>query len=74
MLRDTSKFSLFKSACGTSKPSLRKLSEKVLHVKVQSGEHNSVSNSFGASNADFNHTDLCNALVVHFRWKMLRLL
>jgi len=42
-IRDTSKFTKFRQITGGRTPSLKKLSERVLAVPIQAGEHNSVS-------------------------------
>lgn len=42
MIRDTSQFKPFRAIKNGGTPSLKKLSEEVLGVKIQEGEHNSV--------------------------------
>lgn len=42
MIRDTSTYKPFRKLFNGRKPALRKLAEKLLLVKVQEGEHNSV--------------------------------
>ncbi|KAH3876611.1 hypothetical protein DPMN_000458, partial [Dreissena polymorpha] len=47
-IRDTSRFKKFRQLTGGKTPSLKKLSEKVLAVKVQEGEHNSIQDAQAA--------------------------
>lgn len=42
-IRDTARFKPFRKLFGGANPSLKKLCDRVLGVKVQEGEHNSVS-------------------------------
>jgi len=42
-IRDTSKFKPFRQLFRGGTPSLKKLSQRLLGVQVQQGEHNSVS-------------------------------
>lgn len=44
-IRDTQKYPGYKKLVGGKKPGLKMLSQKVLGVKIQSGEHSSVSNA-----------------------------
>ncbi|XP_045164802.2 uncharacterized protein LOC123528841 [Mercenaria mercenaria] len=44
-IRDTSQYKPFRQLSGGRTPSLKKLSEKVLAVKVQEGEHNSIQDA-----------------------------
>jgi len=45
-IRDTSKFKPFRQLFRGGTPSLKKLSDRLLGVHVQQGEHNSVSSAF----------------------------
>lgn len=44
-IRDTSQYKRFRQLSGGRTPSLKKLSEKILAVKVQEGEHNSIQDA-----------------------------
>jgi len=54
-IRDTSRFKKFRQLTGGKTPSLKKLSEKVLGVRVQEGEHNSVSDCDENNTVDEKH-------------------
>ncbi|KAK7486713.1 hypothetical protein BaRGS_00021997 [Batillaria attramentaria] len=48
MIRDTSQYKPFRQVVGSNRPSLKKLSAKVLGVSVQEGEHSSVQDAQAA--------------------------
>lgn len=47
-IRDTSRYKRFRSLFGGKTPSLKKLTEKILSVQIQHGEHNSVQDAQAA--------------------------
>ncbi|KAK7101817.1 uncharacterized protein [Littorina saxatilis] len=47
-IRDSSRYKLFRQLSGSGRPSLKKLSAKILGVEVQQGEHNSVQDAQAA--------------------------
>ncbi|KAG9354250.1 hypothetical protein JZ751_012374 [Albula glossodonta] len=47
-IRDTQKYKPFKKAVKSGRPSLKLLCEKILHVRVQQGEHSSVQDAQAA--------------------------
>ncbi|KFM80145.1 RNA exonuclease 4, partial [Stegodyphus mimosarum] len=48
LIRDTSRYKPFRDKCGSRTPSLKKLTEKFLGCKIQTGEHNSVEDARAA--------------------------
>ncbi|KAL7646819.1 UNVERIFIED_CONTAM: hypothetical protein RMT77_002075 [Armadillidium vulgare] len=48
MIRDTSKFKPFRKIVGRGTPSLKKLCDKILEIKIQSGEHDSIQDARAA--------------------------
>ena len=48
MIRDTSKYKPFRNAFGGKTPSLKNLTERMLGIKVQEGEHSSVQDAQAA--------------------------
>ncbi|XP_035226240.1 RNA exonuclease 4-like [Stegodyphus dumicola] len=48
LIRDTSRYKPFRDKCGSRTPSLKKLTDKFLGCKIQTGEHNSVEDARAA--------------------------